>query len=71
MAYRAVVDAGLCLSAGRCVADAPDLFRFSDDEVAEPVPGATAPDERLLALARVCPSGALQVFDGDTMVDPF
>ena len=67
MSYRISVDGEVCMSSGKCVADAPDLFRFDDEEIAEPVPGAPAPsDERILDLARACPSGALVVHDADT-----
>jgi len=31
MAYRITVDHDVCMSSGKCVADAPDLFRFDDD----------------------------------------
>jgi ferredoxin len=64
MSYRISVDAEVCISSGKCVADAPDLFRFDDEDVAELVPGAPRPsDETQLDLARACPSGALRVHD--------
>jgi ferredoxin len=67
MAYRISVDADVCMSSGKCVADAPDVFRFDDDELAELVPGAVQPsDEKIIDLARACPSGALQVHDVDS-----
>ena len=67
MAYRISVDHEACMSSGKCVADAPDLFRFDDDEIAEPVPNAAAPsDDRILDLARNCPSGALLVTDAES-----
>jgi ferredoxin len=65
--YRISVDRDVCMSSGKCVADAPDVFRFDDDEIAEIVPGATQPsDERILDLARACPAGALVVTDVDS-----
>ncbi len=67
MSYRIVVDRDVCMSSGKCVADAPDLFRFDDEEIAELRPEAPpVPDERLLGLARACPSGALVVRDART-----
>jgi ferredoxin len=69
MTYRIEVDQEICISSGRCVAEYPERFRFSDDgdeEVAEGVPGAPPlPDDAALRLARACPSGALLVFDAD------
>ena len=72
MAYRITVDPEVCISSGKCVADAPQLFRFDDDEIAQVVPGAPVPsDEVVLDLARACPSGAIRVFDGDEEIDVF
>lgn len=67
MSYRIDVDRDVCISSGRCVADAPEYFRFDDDEIAERVPDTGQPsDERILDLARACPSGALVVHDAET-----
>lgn len=67
MSYRITVDGDVCMSSGKCVADAPDLFRFDDEEISELRQDAPpVPDERLLDLARACPSGALVVRDADT-----
>lgn len=67
MGYRISVESDVCMSSGKCVADAPQLFRFDDDEIAELIPDAPAPsDETILDLARACPSGALLVHDADT-----
>lgn len=65
MSARVVVDADVCISAGRCVAERPDVVRFDADELAEVVPGAPdLPEDAAVALARGCPSGAI------TLVDP-
>jgi ferredoxin len=70
VAYRIAVDADACISSGTCVANAPQLFRFDDDEIAELVPGApAAPDAVVLDAARGCPSGAIRVFDGADEID--
>jgi cytochrome P450/ferredoxin len=56
------VDAELCISSGKCVADEPTAFAFDDDEIATVTPGAASlPHLRLLSLARSCPSGAIKV----------
>jgi ferredoxin len=70
MAHRIEVDQDVCISSGMCVADAPGLFRFNDEDIAERIPdGSQLPDQALVRLARGCPSGALRVFDGDEPVD--
>ena len=72
MTYHVSVDREVCISSGACVADAPQLFRFDDDEIAQLVPGAPVPaDEVVLSLARGCPSGAIRLHDGDEEIDLF
>ncbi len=67
MPYTVSVDKDVCISSGKCVADAPGAFRFDDDELSEPIdPNAPAlSDEQLLAIGRQCPSGAIGVYDED------
>lgn len=69
MALQAKVDPELCMSSGRCVADAPQSFRFDSDEIAEAVDGARSLDPaRLMAIARGCPAAAIAISDGDSVV---
>jgi ferredoxin len=69
MTLRAEIDESICISSGKCVADAPTAFRFDADEISEAIDGASAIDEpTLIAVARNCPSGAIRVLDGDTAV---
>ncbi len=64
MGYTVEVDRELCIGAGACVADAPQAFKFDDENIAVPQPGAKdLPDERLLEAARACPATAIRVFD--------
>lgn len=56
------IDQNECVSAGRCIATAPHLFRFDDDELATIDPAAALPDdETLVRIARTCPNGAIHV----------
>jgi Protein of unknown function (DUF1271). len=67
---RADVDKDVCLSSGRCVADAPEAFRFDEDEIAYTVDGARMLDRaRLFAIARACPSGAIRLTENGEPVD--
>jgi ferredoxin len=69
LSLRAEVDENVCISSGRCVADAPSAFRFDEDEIAHSIDGAgMLGDQQLLDVARNCPSGAIQVSDGDDVV---
>jgi ferredoxin len=65
MALRPEVDKDACISSGRCVADAPSVFRFDADEISEVAADAPQlPDERLRAIAQGCPAEAILLFDG-------
>ncbi len=56
------IDQSECVSAGRCVATAPGLFHFDDDELAVIDEHAPLPDdETVLRIARACPNGAIHV----------
>jgi ferredoxin len=58
----AEVDSGLCMSSGKCVVDEPTVFRFDEDEVAEPTGTTAGVDrERLIDLAYNCPAGAITI----------
>ena len=64
MIYRILVQKDLCISSGKCVGDAADLFGFDADELAEPlVDQVDVPLERLLRIARACPGEAISVVD--------
>lgn len=64
MNYRVEVDKKLCISSAKCVSDAPKIFKFDQDELAEPVSETNQePLEVLLRLARNCPGEAIAVFD--------
>lgn len=70
MAVRAEVDEDTCISSGKCVADAPGAFEFDDDEIAHATPLAAGLDrDRLVRIARTCPSGAISLFDGDDQIE--
>jgi ferredoxin len=51
-----------CVSAGRCVATAPELFHFDEDELAVIDEQAVLPDDdSVIRIARGCPNGAIHV----------
>jgi len=55
-----------CVSTGRCIADAPHVFRFDPDELAEVRPGqeAVLDEATAVRIARHCPNRAI-VVEGD------
>ena len=51
------------MSTGRCLADAPSVFRFDGDELGEVIPGHEADLDEAVAIriARNCPNRAIIV----------
>lgn len=52
-----------CMSIGRCLADAPNVFRFDDNELSEVIPGQDGALDEATAvrIARNCPNRAIIV----------
>lgn len=52
-----------CMSIGRCLADAPTVFRFSADELSEVIPGSEEllDEATAVRIARNCPNRAIVV----------
>jgi ferredoxin len=66
MGYSVSIDRDVCISSGNCVADSPNAFDFDDGDIAVVKDGAgELPDDRLLRVARNCPSGAIILRDAD------
>ncbi len=68
MGCRAWVDHDECVSSGACVLEAPEAFAYQEgpEALAVVLPGAAdLPDNRLVEVARLCPVGAIHVYDGD------
>jgi ferredoxin len=60
--YDVILDTDECVSAGKCVASAPQFFVFDDDEIATIDRAGDRPDDvALLRIARGCPSGAIKL----------
>ncbi len=60
--YEVFVDAGECISSGKCVAAAPGFFVFDADELSSIDPAGPRPaDDVLLRIARDCPGGAIRL----------
>jgi len=55
------------MSIGRCLADAPNVFRFNDDELSEVIPGQEGALDETTAvrIARNCPNRAIIVERAD------
>ena len=58
-----VIDPYACAAHGDCVDELPEVFAL-DCDVATVI--GTAPDDRLLAAARACPSSAIALEDAES-----
>jgi ferredoxin len=66
MSYTVRIDKQGCLSSGRCVGAAPEAFAWDDDHLADVRPQAVSLSlERLVEIARGCPSLSITVLDED------
>ena len=64
MNYRVEVKKELCISSAKCVSDAPKIFKFDEDELAEPVTEVIQEQlEVLIRLARNCQGEAITIYD--------
>jgi ferredoxin len=62
MSYSARIDARACAAHGDCEDLAPEIFLL-DGDVATII--GDGPDDLMLEAARVCPSVAITILDGD------
>lgn len=67
MPYTATIDSAACAAHGDCEAIAPEIFAIEDVAVIV----GTGPDELMLEAARICPSVAIVVTDGETSEQVF
>ena len=62
---RVVVDREVCMGAGVCEMEAPEVFELDDDgvvQVRQPA-GVSPVDTAVETAVRACPSGALELVD--------
>jgi ferredoxin len=55
------IDRDACMGSGNCVFEAPGAFDLDDDSIATVVDPSAAPEEKVLAAARKCPTRAITV----------
>ena len=66
MAYRVEIDKRRCLSAGNCIAHAPEAFDWDEDALGDALPAAgELPLQRLVEIAKRCPAFCITIHDED------
>ena len=61
MALEVEIDRDVCMGSGNCVYEAPGAFDLDGDTIAFVVDPAGAPEDRVIAAARKCPTHAISV----------
>ena len=61
MGLEVEIDRDVCMGSGNCVYEAPGAFDLDDDTIAFVVDAAGAPEEKVMAAARKCPTHAITV----------
>jgi ferredoxin len=63
------IDREVCMGSGNCLYTAPGAFDLDDDSIAFVVDPSGAPEDKIIAAARGCPTHAITVRrDGVTLV---
>jgi len=59
-----------CISAGSCVAISPDVFKLNEDSIAEIIENGKDDEDNILLAAQSCPTGAVEIYEGEKKVWP-
>jgi ferredoxin len=59
------IDRDVCMGSGNCVYEAPGAFDLDGDTIAYVVDASGAPEEKVIAAARKCPTHAITVVRDD------
>ncbi len=59
-----------CIAAASCVAISPTFFKLNEANLVEIIEGGSDEEDNLLLSAQSCPTGAIEVYEGETRVWP-
>lgn len=68
--YKVVVIQSKCIAAASCVAISPTFFKLNEQNLAEIIEGGTDDEENILLSAQSCPTGAIEIYEGENRVWP-
>ena len=68
--YRVVVVPGKCIAAASCVAISPDVFKLNEENIAELIEEGVDSEDNVMLAAQSCPTGAIEIYEGDARVWP-
>lgn len=61
MALEIEIDRDVCMGSGNCMYEAPGVFDLDADGIAVVLDPSAAPEDKVIAAARKCPTGAITV----------
>lgn len=68
--YMVKVVPGKCIAAASCVAISPTVFKLNEQNIAEIIEGGEDAEDNILLAAQSCPTGAIEIWEGETQVWP-
>lgn len=68
--YRVIVVPGKCIAAASCVAISPDVFKLNEENIAELIEEGVDSEDNVMLAAQSCPTGAIEIYEGDARVWP-
>lgn len=68
--YKVKVVPGKCIAAASCVAISPEIFKLNEENIAEVIQEGEDGEENVLLAAQSCPTGAIEIWDGEKKVWP-
>ena len=68
--YTVKVIQSKCIAAASCVAISPTFFKLNEQNLVEIIEGGVDEEDNLLLAAQSCPTGAIEVYEGEARVWP-
>lgn len=59
-----------CIAAASCVAISPTFFKLNEQNVVEIIEGGADEEDNVMLSAQSCPTGAIEIYEGQTRVWP-
>lgn len=68
--YKVKILPSKCIAAASCIAISPEVFKLSEQNIAEIIAGGVDDADNILLAAQSCPTGAIELYEGDKLVWP-
>ncbi len=68
--YSVKVIQSKCIAAASCVAISPTFFKLNEQNLVEIIEGGTDDEDNIMLSAQSCPTGAIEIYEGDVRVWP-